>query len=134
MFEVSFKMDTPFAMCSGFVALLTLALCLFGGCNNQPQAALSGPYANRAQSEFSIANDTLSIERAQDDNYLIHRKTGIRMLEESGEPGKPILEAEEWKAVYDPEEKVMTENKKGRLIRFTADGLLLENSPYRRIP
>lgn len=134
MFELRLRMDTPFAMVSGFAALLGLALCLFAGCHNQPQVALSGTYVNSAKSEFSIASDTLTIERAQNDNYLIHRKTGIRMLDESGKPGKLIREAEEWKAVHEPGKKVMTENKKGRLIRFTADGLLLENSPYRRIP
>jgi len=134
MLEVTFKKDTPFALLAGLMALALLALCLFGGCHSQPQAALSGTFVNQAKSEFSVAFDTLTVEQVQDENYLIHRRTGIRMLDESGKPGKLILESEEWKAVYDPDQKLMTEQRKGRQIRLNADGLLLENSAYRRIP
>jgi hypothetical protein len=111
-----------------------MVMSLFGGCQRHPQVAFTGTFVNQAKSEFSIASDTLDVEQVKEENYLIHRQTGIRMLDESGKPGKLILESEEWKAVYDPEKKVMTEQQKGRLIRFSADGLLLENSLYRRIP
>lgn len=116
------------------LAILALGFILIAGCGGNLQTAINGIYVNNAKSEFSISEDTLILEKQQDENYLIHRRTGIKMLDESGKPGKLILEAEEWKAVYDPDKKLMTEQKKGRQIRFNMDGLLLENSLYRRIP
>lgn len=116
------------------LTILALGFILLAGCGGNLQTAFNGTYVNSAKSEFSISEDTLVLEKQQDQNYLIHRRTGIKMLDESGKPGKLILESEEWKAVYDPDKKVMTEQQKGRLIRFNADGLLLENSPYRLIP
>ncbi len=64
---------------------------------------------------------------------MIHRRTGIRLLDENGKAGKLIHETEDWNAVYDPEKAVMTESRKGRLIRFEDQVLRLENSAYRRI-
>lgn len=133
MFEVSFRMDAPFAICSGAFTLLLVALCLFGGCHSSAEPALAGTFVNQAKSEFSIANDTLVLQPAGENQYLIYRKTGIRMINENGQAGKLILESEEWKAVYDKEESLMTESSKGRLLRFSGDSLWLENSAYRRI-
>ncbi|PWG80805.1 hypothetical protein [Pararcticibacter amylolyticus] len=134
MWSSTLKTDSSLKWCAVFIILFGLAMSLFGGCQRHPQVAFSGTYVNQAKSEFSIASDTLAVEKIQEENYIIRRKTGIRMLNESGKPGKLILESEEWKAIYDPEQKVMTGQQKGRLIRFSADGLLLENSLYRRIP
>ncbi len=104
---------------------------VFMACNGTT-ASFEGTYINHAASEFSIADDTLIVEKGQGQTYLIHRKTGYRILDERGRPGKLQTESEEWKAVYDACSNSMTENRKGRVIRFENQALILENSTYRR--
>lgn len=133
MFEIECSIRTAFAICAGVFAFLLVSVCLFGGCNGNASPVLGGTYVNQAKSEFSMASDTLIVSQEQENNYVIHRKTGIRLLDENGKAGKLIHETEDWKAVYDPEKAVMTESRKGRLIRFEDQGLRLENSAYRRI-
>lgn len=101
----------------------------------QESAPVTGTYINHATSEFSIADDTLIVEHVKDLDYLIHRKTGYFLLDDSGRPGKQALEKEAWKAVYDQRSGTMTENSKGRVISFDGDkGVLkLESSVFQRI-
>ncbi|OKS86137.1 hypothetical protein [Mucilaginibacter polytrichastri] len=96
-----------------------------------PAAGFAGTYVNHAVGEFSIADDTLVIAQGDDDSFLIHRKTGYNVLNESGKPGHRRYETEEWKAVYDAQKKVL-ETRKGLVISFSGAELLLENSRYRR--
>jgi hypothetical protein len=98
-------------------------------------ADISGTYVNHAESEFSIADDTLIVERVEGLDYLIHRRTGFRQIDELGSAGKAMFEVEEWKGIYDAGSASMTENRKGRVISFDIQkGLLtLERASYRRI-
>ncbi len=104
------------------------------GCSNSA-IDLNGTYVNHAASEFSIADDTLVVERVKGLDYLIHRRTGYFLLGDAGRPGKRILEKEDWKAVFDEGSGTMTENSKGRVISFDVDKgeLKLENSRFQRI-
>lgn len=115
-----------------FMAIV--ALLLFA-CNGSIEKSINGAYVNQASSEFSIANDTLIVTYKEDQNYLIHRKTGFLLIDEQGKHGKCQLESEEWNAVYDEGSQSMTENRKGRVISFDLDKgtLKLENSVYQRI-
>ncbi len=127
--ETTLKLNTA-------IILLALTALFFGACKGgHSPAAMAGTYANHAAGEFSIADDTLVVEHDQDQHYFIHRKTGYKVLDDKGKAGKLKLEAEEWKAVYDPNTGVMTESRKGRVISFEASKglLMLENSSYRRI-
>lgn len=113
----------------------TITLMLFfAGCSNSA-ADLNGTYVNHAASEFSIADDTLVVEHVKGLDYLIHRRTGYFLLDDSGKPGKKIVEKEEWKAVYDQGSASMTENRKGKVISFDPDSglLMLERSRYQRM-
>lgn len=112
-------------------SLLGFMTLVFIACNSTT-ASFEGTYINHAASEFSIADDTLIVEKGKDQVYLIHRKTGYRILGDNGKPGKLQTESEEWKAVYDAGSNSMTENRKGRIIRFENQALILENSTYRR--
>jgi len=116
------------------LAMAIFAL-LFTACNGGSASNMTGTYVNHASSEFSIADDTLVVEHEKDQNYLIHRKTRFRVIDENGKKGKLQHETEEWKAVFDQGSQSMTENRKGRIISFDlAKGvLMLENSKYQRI-
>ncbi|RKR82402.1 hypothetical protein BDD43_2579 [Mucilaginibacter gracilis] len=113
------------------LALIALLLICFFGCHSQPD--FNGIYVNHASGEFSVADDTLQVEHVQEQQYLIHRKTGYREIAEDGKPGKLQWHNEEWKAVYDPDTRVMTESRKGRTLTFEKGLLVLERSRYRRI-
>lgn len=105
-----------------FITTAMFGLTLFiSACGGVLKPNFEGTYVNNAGSEFSAANDTLIIELAQENEYLIHRKTGFRLLDEKGTPGKLQQEKEEWTAVYDPKSKVMTEKRHGKTITFNSD-------------
>lgn len=114
--------------------IMALAAILLNACNGDNQSIV-GTYVNHAEGEFSITDDTLVVEHEQHQYYLVHRKTGFRIKDEAGKPGKLQQETEEWKAEYDAGSMSMTENRKARVISFDPDKglLMLENSKYQRI-
>jgi hypothetical protein len=64
--------------------LLTGLAIVLAACQNNNSAGdfIPGTYVNQAQSEFSVANDTLVITKAANTDYiyLITRKTGYRRI------------------------------------------------------
>lgn len=64
-----------------FIAGLAIVLA---ACNNDQKSAdfIPGTYVNQAQSEYSVANDTLIITPAKNTEniYLLTRKTGYRRI------------------------------------------------------
>lgn len=64
--------------------LLTGLAIVLAACQNYNSAGdfIPGTYVNQAQSEFSVANDTLVITKAANTDYiyLITRKTGYRRI------------------------------------------------------
>lgn len=118
--EVQFKISPECTITALVAGFLVAIVCLLTGCESSPD--FSGTYVNSAGSEYSIANDTLVLERSEGEAYLIQRRTGFRMLDEQGKAGPLQHESEEWKAVYDRETRVMTEQRRGKQIRFSDDG------------
>lgn len=127
-------MNSPAKKQCLIVAIIAFFFSLFYACQGEGPS-ITGTYINHAESEFSIADDTIMVESKGQNNYVIHRKTGFRLIGENGELGKLQLETEEWKTVFDEGSETMTERSKGRVISFDpAKGLLmLENSKYQRI-
>jgi hypothetical protein len=119
---------------SSSLILLAIAALSFNACKNSPSANdLSGTYVNDAQSEASIAHDTLIVEHSKDNTYLLHRKTGFQLIVH-GTPGKHLHETEEWTAVLDPKTGVMTESRKGKLIAFPdSHSMTVGKRLYRRL-
>ena len=115
------------------IGLLAFVMVLFNACHGRADAVITGTYVNHASSEFSIADDTLIVEHDQEQHYIIHRKTGFKILDDKGKPGKLQQDKEVWKAVYEADKSVLTESRKGLVISFFTGGLMLENSQYRRI-
>jgi len=112
--------------------LLFIVGLLFG-CG-EPDA-FNGTYVNTAGSEFSIASDTLVVEQGEDNQYLLHRSTGFRLLGDKGRPGKLQYEQEEWIAVLDRRNGVLTESRNGIVITFNADRSIMTagKRKYKRI-
>lgn len=108
-------------MLSGFGVWL---LCSFMGCG-KTQPAISGTYVNSAGSAYSIAHDTLVVEREEGNHYLIHRRTGYRVIADTGKPGPWQYAREEWRAEMDESSRVMTERRNGKVISFSVDGRMM---------
>lgn len=115
--------------------LCVVAVLIIAACNSdKTRPFIPGTYVNSAGSEYSTAKDTLVIEPAESNNYLIHRKTGFQLFR-NGKPGKQEYETEEWKAIYDEGTKTLTETKKGKLITFYPDSgkLMLGKREYQKL-
>lgn len=112
---------------------LALSALLFGACHSIADISVTGVYVNDARSEASIAHDTLVVEWAKDNIYLLHRHTGFQLITK-GKPGKLLLETEEWTATKDANSGVYTEMKHGKQIAFPdAQSMTVGKRVYRRI-
>lgn len=106
-----------------------LAACLLSQLSSckgdQSREFLPGTYTNSARGEYSQAHDTLVLEAAESNQFLIHRRTGFNIIDD-GKIGKRKYEREEWNAVYDEGTRTLTETRKGRLISiFPESGYIL---------
>lgn len=118
--------------------LLILSSLLIGfiaACNtNRTRDYIPGTYINHAESEYSIADDTLVIEQLEKNHYIIYRKTGFKRLE-AGKLGRPEYDTEEWQALYDEATSSLHEVSKGKFITFYPDAnkLMVGKREYRKI-
>ncbi|HEY0054913.1 MAG TPA: hypothetical protein VGB63_06115 [Pedobacter sp.] len=115
--------------------ILPALLAIVAACSSdKTKSSIEGTYVDSAKSEYSIANDTLIIEAAENNRFLIHRKTGIKLVR-NGEIGKKQYEQEEWQATYDEGSKTLTESKRGKKITPLpeANKLLVERREYIKI-
>ncbi|MCX2479347.1 hypothetical protein OQY15_09620 [Pedobacter sp. MC2016-15] len=117
-----------------FSVMIIFSISLLASCNSNPVLLLPGIYVNHAESEYSIAEDTLIVEHEKDNNYLIHRRAGFKLITD-GKPGATHFHTEEWSGVYNEKSQILRENRKGRIISFDFDkGILkLKNSIHQRI-
>lgn len=100
------------------IILIALMAILMAACNtDKTREFIPGTYVDTASSEYSTADDTLVIEAAESNNFIIYRKTGFNRINE-GKSGKREYETEEWQAIYDEGTKSLTENRKGKIITF----------------
>lgn len=105
-----------------YLNLLALSILLqLSACQEDKEKAfLEGIYIHSAKGEFSIADDSLIVEPAEGNNFLIHRRTGYNRIND-GQLGKREYEREEWNTIYNSESKTLTETRKGRLIGIFPD-------------
>jgi hypothetical protein len=82
---------------------------------DQTREFIPGTYTSSAIGEFSKANDTLVIEASENNQFLIHRRTGFNLIND-GRVGKRQHETEEWNTLYDDGTKALTETRKGKVI------------------
>lgn len=98
--------------------LVAAAVLHFTACNNdKTRSFVPGTYLNSAGGEYSVADDTLFIEPAESNNYVIQRRTGFNVITD-GKKGERQYETEQWNAIYDEGTKSLTETRKGKIITF----------------
>lgn len=113
------------------LALISLLFACNGTGN---KSFMPGTYVNHAGGTYSIADDTLIIEHAGGNNYLIHRSTGFNLIRD-GKKGKREFETEKWNAIYNTENGTLTETRKGKILSFYPDAnkLMVGNREYEKI-
>ena len=117
------------------IILPALLAVIFEACSSdKTRSSIEGTYVDSSESEYSQVNDTLVIEAAENNTFLIHRKTGITLIE-NGKAGKERYEREEWQATYDEGSKTLTESRTGKKITPLpeANKLLVERREYTKI-
>jgi hypothetical protein len=121
-------MKTLIYLCA--VAVLFVTACT----SDKTRSFIPGTYVNHAGGEYSVADDTLVIEPAESNNFLIHRKTGFNVITD-GKKGKRQYETEQWNAIYDEATKTLTEIRNGKLLTFYPDAnkLLVGKREYIKI-
>jgi len=83
------------------------------------QSFIPGTYVNQAQSEFSVANDTLVIVQAKntDNIYLITRKTGYRRITD-GKVQALQHQVKHWTGMWDNQKQLMQILQTGNTLTF----------------
>lgn len=100
------------------ILLIATLLFFLTACNSDTtKEFITGTYVSEGSTSYSMSSDTLEIEASPDNNYLIHRKTGFRLIR-NGKKGKRQYETAEWKALYDNGTKSLMEISKGKIITF----------------
>lgn len=95
---------------------------------------IPGVYVSDSRGEFAVASDTLEIGEAKGNVYPIGRKTAYQVLV-NGRPGKREWDSERWMGIWNEDEQVMQEQRKGRLIRFEVDSgrLVIGRRVYQKV-
>jgi hypothetical protein len=100
----------------GLCSCLALASCT----KDEVRDFMPGTYVNSAGGEFSIASDTLKVELAEGNNYIIHRRTGYNLISDK-KVGPREYETQQWSCAYNTATKTLTELSKGKIITFYPD-------------
>jgi recombinational DNA repair ATPase RecF len=116
------------------IAVLGLAACQSE--NSKVKDYIPGRYVNEAQSEYSVANDTLIIEPARNTEsiYTITRKTGFRRITQ-GKLQSLQQQVKHWTGEWDGQKQTMQIMQTGNVLLFNPEkGTLLNgNSEYRKL-
>jgi len=117
--------------------LIIGAICLLAACQSKTtkvQAFIDGIYVNHAQSEYGVADDTLTFTRTNGQHYIITRNTGYQAMR-NGKllPKKHKLEKVEGN--YDSQTDQLNETTAGRVFHFNPAKrlLLLNQAVYRKL-
>ena len=117
------------------IILFAIAAVLLAACSNdQTRSFIPGTYVNHAESEYSVADDTLVIEATESNNFRISRKTGFNQIR-NRKQGRREYETEDWTTIYDEGTKTLTETRKGKLLTFYPETgrLFVGKKEYRKI-
>lgn len=125
----------PAGLRLGLVAAFFMVLVsAFLGCG-QSQPAMAGMYVDHSVGDLSEARDTLLLEKASGNRYLLHRRTGYRLREAGGGFGDWKWEKEEWSAVWEDSFKGLLESRNGKVITLDEETgeLLVGRRRYERV-
>jgi hypothetical protein len=118
------------------IKIMLLPISLWTACTNsknQTADFIPGTYVNQAQSEYSVANDTLVIEPAKNTEniYLITRKTGYRRITD-GKVQAPQFKIRKLTGTWDAQKQILQIMQNGTLVTFQPEQhkLMIESSEY----
>jgi phosphotransferase system glucose/maltose/N-acetylglucosamine-specific IIC component len=91
-----------------FSIAIGLTACNNGNNSNAITGFIPGIYVNQAQSGYSVANDTLIIDKAKntDNIYLITRKTGYRRITD-GKLQPLQHQVKRWSGTWDNQKQIL---------------------------
>lgn len=123
-------------------AVLIIAGLILTGCNSvlknddTIQSFIPGTYTSHLVGEYSIAEDTLVISKVSNKGnaYTIVRHISYqRIIEKKAQPME--YKIEKWVAIYNEQDKLLYEQKDGKIISFTPEKnmLLLGSAEYQKI-
>jgi hypothetical protein len=109
-----------------------LIMLILSSCNVFQQHNMEGVYVNKAESEYSIAEDTVILRGSNAGRFSIIRKTGFQRKKDG------MLLPKEYKAeysggIYDPQHQIIHENKKGLAVICDAETIQINNATYHKI-
>lgn len=109
-----------------------LIMIILSGCNAFQQHNTEGVYVNEAESEYSIADDTIILRAQNAERFSIIRKTGFQRKKDG------ILLPKEYKAeysggIYDPLHQIIHESKKGLEVICDAETIQINNTIFHKI-
>lgn len=116
--------------------IMLCGIALIAACQSRSakiQSFIDGIYINHAQSEYAIADDTLTFTHTDASHYVIIRNTGYQAIR-NGKllPRKHKLETVE--GTYNPKTDQLNETITGRVFRFNPDKgiLIMKQAIYRK--
>lgn len=119
------------------IKTLLLPISLWAACTgNKTKDFIPGTYVNHAQSEYSVANDTLIITKDQHSpiSYHISRRTGYQRVKDSKlQPEQHQVKS--FTGLWDTEKQTLQLIPNGIILLFQPDQnkLMIENSAYTKI-
>ncbi|MCQ6958316.1 hypothetical protein [Mucilaginibacter aquariorum] len=118
-----------------FLIIAGFAL-LIAGCGGSKNPELTGVYVNNAESEYSVATDTLIITAVNlaTKTYSIERRDAFQR-KRNGQKLPAEFRKETWQAVWNTDQQVLAETELGRQIYLSDDpkGVKLKNSVFLKI-
>jgi len=115
------------------ISLLAIAGIL-AACHSINKNSITGTYANHAENQFSIADDTLQISKTASENvFTVTRQTAYRRIV-NGKPDSLRHLAKKMTGSWDGQKQQLVILQTGTLFTFPPDGksLLYGNSEYRK--
>jgi len=115
------------------VSIIAIAGILVA-CHRINNNIIAGTYTSHAESSFSIADDTLIIDKAASENiYAVTRKTGYRRIV-SAKPDSLRHLQKRWTATWYEQQQQLVILQTGSIFTFPPDGksLLYGSSEYRK--
>jgi uncharacterized protein YcfL len=115
---------------------LSIISIILMACNKNSPTDITGVYVNQAQSNYSVAFDTLTINLITDtkNTYRVESQTGYQKIKDEKLMTKQFKHRM-FEAVYDPTKKILSEGDLGIQITYLAEkkSLLIKGSEYKKI-
>ena len=117
--------------------IMLCGIVLIAACQSKTakvQSFIDGIYVNHSQSEYAIADDTLTFTHTDGKHYIITRNTGYQAIR-NGKLLSKKHKLEKVEGDYDSQANLLNETTTGRVFRFNPDKriLLLKQAVYHKI-